>query len=101
ESSVEPLICRHLGPVPLSTPQFNSVSRINLAFGSTPLLSPARPTASASTQYTPHGERRDGGEAPVVAALWPTKRTCANEKIEPLARMLRHRRRTRRTRRWR
>jgi hypothetical protein len=38
ETAVEPLICRHLGPVPLSTPQFNSVSRVNLAFGSTPLL---------------------------------------------------------------
>src|SRR3954466_14517711 len=29
---------RHLGPVPLSTRQFNSVGRLNLAFRSTPLV---------------------------------------------------------------
>jgi hypothetical protein len=64
ERAVEPLICRHLGPVPLNTLQFNNISRINLAFwfnappgkiGVAPVWSFVPPVQAAQASLlTPH-----------------------------------------------
>src|SRR3954466_6639129 len=83
---------RHLGPVPLSTRQFNSVGRLNLAFRSTPLVEKILSRQSsclslhARRKGVPYAKfpstpRFNAASAP--RACWSRRRRCSTATPDP------------------